>query len=149
MEISSLCRVRMHYTLSLDSGEILETTKTGEPLEFIYGANEIIPGLERELAGMKEGDEKHIVVNPEDAYGLRNPDAIIQIPLEEFPVKENLEPGMIFRLNREDGTVIYATVMEIAGNDIMLDLNHPLAGETLHFDVIIDKITALEDLDDI
>ncbi len=140
MGITQFSRVKMHYTLKLDNGEILETTENDEPLEFIYGVGEIIPGLERELEGMNPGEEKHIVVPPEEAYGPRNPNAVITVPREEFPVEGELEEGMIFRLRREDGMVMSVTIAGVSENDVTLDLNHPLAGKTLHFDVKIEEV---------
>jgi len=140
MGISQFSRVKMHYTLKLDDGEILETTENGEPLEFIFGIGEIIPGLERELEGMNPGDEKHIVVPPEEAYGPRNPNAVIAVPREEFPVEGELEEGMIFRLRREDGMIMSVTIAKVSEDEVVLDLNHPLAGKTLYFDVRIESV---------
>ncbi len=144
MGISQFSRVKMHYTLKLDDGEILETTENGEPLEFIFGIGEIIPGLERELEGMNPGDEKHIVVPPEEAYGPRNPNAVITVPREEFPVEGELEEGMIFRLRREDGMIMSVTIAKVSEDEVVLDLNHPLAGKTLYFDVKIESVEEAE-----
>jgi len=144
MGISQFSRVKMHYTLKLDDGEILETTENGEPLEFIFGIGEIIPGLERELEGMNPGDEKHIVVPPEEAYGPRNPNAVIAVPREEFPVEGELEEGMIFRLRREDGMIMSVTIAKVSEDEVVLDLNHPLAGKTLYFDVKIESVEEAE-----
>ena len=141
MEIGPLTQVKMHYTLTLANGEILESTAEGEPVEFIFGTGKIIPGLEKELEGMGIGEEKHIEVSPEEAYGERNPEAIVDIPKEEFPAQGPVEAGMMFKLQREDGMIMHVTVVESGEENLKLDLNHPLAGETLHFDVKIEGVS--------
>jgi len=138
MNIAQFCRVKMFYRLSLDNGEVIEDVMEGEPMEFVFGVGEILPGLERELLGMAENEEKHIDLKPEDAYGIWNPNAVIRIPRQEFPPgEEKIEEGTIFRIRREDGMMMYATVASANEQEITLDLNHPLAGEILHFDVRI------------
>lgn len=140
MVIAKASRVKMHYSLKLEDGEVLDSTADGQPFEFEFGAGQIIPGLENELEGMDEGEEKQIVVSPEDGYGERNPEAVICVSREEFPVEEPLEAGMMFTLKREDGTIMQVTVADLTEKDVTLDFNHPLAGETLYFDVKIEKI---------
>ncbi len=141
MVIGTACQVKMHYTLKLDNGEVLETTQDGEPVEFEFGAGSIIPGLEKELEGMAQGDEKHVVVEPDDGYGPRNPEALVKVSREEFPAEGPLEPGMMFQMNREDGVTMHVTVVGEEGGEVTLDLNHPLAGEKLHFDIKIAEIS--------
>ena len=140
MVISQLCRVKLHYTVSLGSGEVLESTNEAEPLEFVFGNGEIISGLERGLEGMAAGEEKHIVVPPEEAYGVHNPEAVVSVPREEFQTGGELEPGMLFRLRREDGMVMHVKVISANDDEVSLDLNHPLAGEELHFDVKVEDV---------
>ncbi|HUT52347.1 MAG TPA: peptidylprolyl isomerase [bacterium] len=145
MVIGGACSVKMHYTLKLDDGEVLESSFDGDPIEFEFGSGRIIPGLEKALEGMTDGEEKHVVVACEDAYGPRNPDAVGAVPRGEFPEGEPLEPGMIFSLQRHDGMTMEAMVVEINDDDVTLDLNHPLAGETLHFDVKVEKVSEPKD----
>jgi len=144
MIIKPGCRVKMHYALNLDSGEMLESTFDGEPLEFTFGVGEIIPGLERELEGMADKQKKHIEVNVKDAYGERDPDAMVRLPRKEFAQVEGLAPGLVFRLRREDGMMMFATVMELSEEEVVMDLNHPLAGKTLFFDVEILEVAVPE-----
>ncbi len=141
MKIGPDCKVEMHYSLSLDDGEELENTQEEGPIEFTCGEGKIIPGLEKELQGLAEGDEKLVVVPPEDAYGDYNPEALTTVPREEFPPEEKVEPGMTFVARREDGMIMHITVLEAGETEVKLDLNHPLAGKTLHFNVKILKIT--------
>jgi FKBP-type peptidyl-prolyl cis-trans isomerase 2 len=142
--ITQSCTVRMHYTLKLESGELIESSFEGEPIEFEFGSGNIIPGLEREIEGMDEGDEKHVVVEPEDAYGETDPAAVVSVPHERFPEDVKLEPGLMLQLQREDGVIMHARVVELTDAGVTLDLNHPLAGESLHFDIKIEKVTEPE-----
>jgi FKBP-type peptidyl-prolyl cis-trans isomerase 2 len=141
MIIGDPCTVKMHYTLKLDDGEVLESSFDGDPIEFQYGQGQVIPGLEQALKGMTDGQEKHVVVPCQDAYGPRNPDAVGAVPRVEFPEGEPIEPGMIFSLQRHDGMTMEALVVEVGDNEVTLDLNHPLAGETLHFDIKVEKVS--------
>lgn len=141
MIINPACRVTMHYTLKLDDGEVLESSLEGDPIEFDLGSGQLIPGLEAALVGMSEGEEKHVVVACQDAYGPRNPAMVGQIPRDQFPPGEAVEPGMVFSLSRQDGMTMEAMVVEVNDKDVTLDLNHPLAGETLHFDVKVEKVS--------
>ncbi len=137
MIIEENCRVMMHYTVSLPEGDVLESSEGEAPLEVVYGSGGIIPGLERELGGMAPGDEKQVVVEPGDAYGERNDEAVVTVPRDSFPQDQPLEPGMMFHMRRQDGTIQYATILEDLGEELKMDFNHPLAGKTLHFKVKI------------
>jgi len=140
MEITGMCRVTMHFDVSLTSGEVLQSTSDGPPLEFEYGQGQLLPGLEKRLEGMSDGDEKKIVVPPEDGYGMPNPEALVTVPRSEVPVEGPLEPGMIFQLQTPTGELMMASLVELTEDEVTLDMNHPLAGETLHFNVKIEKV---------
>jgi FKBP-type peptidyl-prolyl cis-trans isomerase SlyD len=115
-------------------------------LHFLQGHQNIIPGLERELAGMKIGDSKQVVVSPTEAYGEVDPDNIIDVPRNEFPEEIPLEPGTELEVKNSDGEVLSATINEINGDTVKLDFNHPLAGKQLTFDVtIVDLRQATEE----
>lgn len=130
--------ISLDYTLRLDDGEIVDSSSGREPLEFIQGQGQIIPGLEQELYGMEVGDEKAVTVTPEDGYGERQADRVQTIPRNAFPDDMELEQGMQVRLqDSNSGQVFEAFVEEIHPENVKLDFNHPLAGETLHFDVKI------------
>jgi FKBP-type peptidyl-prolyl cis-trans isomerase SlyD len=125
--------VSLDYTLRLDDGELVATSDGTGPLEFLQGRGQIVPGLERALHGMAVGDEKDVVVAPGDGYGVRDPDALQLVPHDAFPPDMTLEPGMGLRMRDGLGQVVVAHVTEVRPDGVMLDLNHPLAGETLHF----------------
>lgn len=125
------------YTLRLNSGEIVDSSEEGDPMVFQYGRGQVIPGLERELAGLQQGDQKEIRVAPEDAYGPRQAEAVHQIPLDRFP--EDLRPavGMRLTVRGPQGEEVPFTIVAVGDNSATLDFNHPLAGETLIFSVTV------------
>jgi len=131
--------VSMEYTLTVN-GEVLDSSEETDPLEFLQGHQNIVPGLERELYGMKIGDSKKVTVSPEDAYGTIDKDAFLEISRDEFPEDIPLEVGVELDLRDDEDEVMSATISEVEGDMVQLDLNHPLAGETLQFDI---KITGL------
>lgn len=126
--------VAMNYTLTDGAGKVLDASE-GEPLEYLQGYQNIIPGLEKELEGLKPGDKKQVVVQPTEGYGERNPDLQFALPLGQFGGQQP-EAGMMVQLQSEEG-VMMATVLKTEGEQVVMDANHPLAGQTLHFDVEI------------
>ena len=138
--------VSLDYTLRLEDGEVVDSSSGRDPLEFIQGQGQIIPGLEKELYGMEVGEEKAVTVNPEEGYGERLADRVQTVPRNAFPDDMDLEEGMQVRLqDSNSGQVFEAFVVEIQPENVVLDFNHPLAGETLHFDV---KITDVREATD-
>ncbi|MBN1137461.1 MAG: peptidylprolyl isomerase [Anaerolineae bacterium] len=128
--------VRLDYTLRLEGDpEVFDTSAGQEPLEFIQGRGHIIPGLERALYGMAVGQKKEVVIQPEDGYGELDPDAFERIPRDAFPSTMDLEVGLGLELQDDDGEILEAYVSELHPDSVMLDFNHPLAGETLYFEV--------------
>ncbi|MFP6775854.1 MAG: peptidylprolyl isomerase [PS1 clade bacterium] len=132
--------VEMHYTLKSDSGEVIDTSKGNDPMPFIQGHGNIIPGLERALEGMNVGESCDVSVNPEDAYGAHHPEAIQDIPMEAMKSIENLELGMELQSKDDQGNVFIVRVKEIKEDLVTVDANHPLAGQTLHFNVSIENV---------
>lgn len=132
--------ISLEYTLKDTEGKVLETNKGKEPLKYVHGQKMMIPGLERELTGMKVGGEKHVTVKPEDAYGKVNPNAVQEIPKEQIP-PNGLKVGAVLAARSPDGAVLPITVREIKEKTVVVDMNHPMAGRTLVFDV---KIVAIE-----
>jgi FKBP-type peptidyl-prolyl cis-trans isomerase SlyD len=126
--------VSIEYTLKDEGGQVLDTNKGKNPLKFTQGQQQIIPGLERELVGMHTGDEKKVVVKPEDAYGPIVPNAQTEVPKDSVP-KEGLKVGTPLMARSGSGETRPVVVKEIKENTVVLDLNHPLAGKTLFFDV--------------
>jgi len=129
--------VSMHYTLHLDD-QIIDSSDGQEPLEFLQGHGQIISGLEQALYSLTVGDEKKVVVAPADGYGDVDPDAFQRVPRDIFPANMELALGMGLRMrDAETDDVVAAHVAELTDDDVLLDLNHPLAGKTLHFQVKI------------
>lgn len=139
MEIQHNSVVGMHYTLKNDAGEVIDSSEGDAPLTFLQGHGNIIHGLERALAGLKVGDTKDVVVEPEDGYGEYDEELVQEVPISAFEGIEDLEVGMQFHADT-DGGLIPVTVVEIADDLITVDGNHELAGERLHFAVRIDSI---------
>lgn len=126
--------VTLDYTVKTPDGKLLETSKGSQPLKYIHGKKMMIPGLERELTGMKIGAEKHITIKPEDGYGKLNPNAVQEVPKEKVPPNA-LKVGAVLVGTNKDGSPIPMTVREIKEKTVVMDLNHPLAGKMLVFDV--------------
>ena len=128
--------VSLAYSLRLDDGEEIDTAAGDDPLVYLHGAQNIIPGLERALAGLKIGDARSVTVSPDDAYGEMDPDAFELVPYDAFPGDLELEEGMGLRMVESGtGRQMEAYISELRDDGALLDMNHPLAGETLHFDV--------------
>jgi len=137
--------VTMNYTLKNDGGEIIDTSEGREPLVYLHGVGALIPGLEKELEGKVAEDKVAIVITPENAYGTRRDDLVRAVSKDGFQGEEELTEGMRVQLDTEQGPAI-AVVLKISEEEVTLDLNHPLADMTLHFDVeITDVRTATAD----
>jgi len=128
--------VSMEYTLRVD-GEVLDTSEGGQPIEFLQGHGNIIPGLESQLYDMAVDESKDVVVSPQDGYGEIDPSAVVDVPREEFPPSISLEPGVTLQVQDNEGNVMLAQIKEVGETSVKLDFNHPLAGKELHFSVKI------------
>ena len=135
--------VSMEYTLTDDAGAVIDSNVGKEPLTFIEGAGQIVKGLERELNGLKVGDQKKIQVKPEDGYGVPDKNAFHEIPRDKIP-PEGQKPGAMLMTKAPDGRTIPMRVHEVKDKTVVVDLNHPLAGKTLNFDVKIKDIRAAQ-----
>jgi FKBP-type peptidyl-prolyl cis-trans isomerase SlyD len=133
--------VSMEYTLIVD-GEVLDTSDGVGPLQFLAGHDNIVPGLERAMIGMKIGESKDVVVSPEDGYGEFDEEAFMEVPRSEFPTDMEIEEGVELSVTDEDGKNQYARVESLTDETVSLDFNHPLAGAELHFSV---KVIELRD----
>ena len=132
--------VEMHYTLKNDSGSVIDSSEGKDPMPFIQGHGNIIPGLESALEGMKIGESCDISVKPEDAYGVHHSEAIQEIPMGALKGIDNLEVGMELQSQDEKGNPFIVHIKEINKDTVTVDGNHPLAGETLHFSVSIENV---------
>ena len=139
MKIEDRAYVAIEYTLSLDSAEVIDSSQPGEPFGFVFGAGQVIPGLEKGLQGMAQGESAQITVEAEDGYGEPSPDLFRDIPREHFPAEMDVEPGMVFEASGPQGPVRFR-VQSVSDDVVVADLNHPLAGERLHFDVKVAEV---------
>ncbi len=128
--------IRMEYTLKVN-GEVLDTSAANGPIEFIQGAGNIIPGLERELYGMSVGQSKDVVVPAQDAYGDVDTEAYTDVPKDQFPENIPLQVGTELELHDQQGNPLHARIDEVGEETVRLDFNHPLAGKELFFNVKI------------
>jgi FKBP-type peptidyl-prolyl cis-trans isomerase SlyD len=137
--------VTLEYQLFNEKGELLEETSVDEPLLFVFGSGMIIPGLEKGLEGMEPGESKEIIVAPEDGYGLHQEELVHRISREHFPEHFEPEAGMFYRAVTDAGNMIQFKVVSIDDTNVEIDLNHPLAGETLHFKVTVTDVKDQEE----
>jgi len=136
MKITREKVVTMHYTLKNNEGELLDSSEGRDPLIYLHGFGALIPGLEAEIEDKEKGDKLSAVIDPKNAYGEKRDDLLRQVSKDGFQGDETLQVGMQVQLETDRGPAI-AVVSEIEGEIVTLDLNHPLAGMTLHFDVEI------------
>ena len=134
MNIAADSVVQIHYTLKNDAGDVLDSSAGREPLAYLHGAGNIVAGLENALEGKASGDKLNVRVAPEEGYGPRH-DALVQdVPRDAFQGVDDIQPGMQFHAQGPSGPMV-VTVVKTGDDSVTVDGNHPLAGETLHFDV--------------
>lgn len=129
--------VSINYKLTDDDGNVLDSSEGSEPLVYLHGADNIIPGLEKALVGKVEGDSLHVRVEPAEGYGEFIPDLIQTVERSVFQGVEAVEEGMMFEAEAPDGSLQPIVVKKVDGDEVTIDVNHPLAGVVLHFDVEI------------
>lgn len=125
--------VRIHYTGTLTNGETFDSSAGRDPLEFVVGSGQIIPGLDAAIPGMAEGDKKTVEVACADAYGATNPEARQSVPRADIPDDIPVETGVQLQMQTPQGQVVPVTVAEVTETEVVLDANHPLAGKDLNF----------------
>lgn len=140
MPISHHSVAFFHYVLTDEAGKVLDQSSEGQPLAYLQGANNIIPGLEKELLGKEVGDKLKVEVAPEEAYGEYHDEAVQVVPLSVFPEDATVEPGVQFQAQGPEGDAMMITVTAVEDGMATIDGNHPLAGKTLFFDVEIIKV---------
>lgn len=139
MQVQNDHVVSIDYTLKNDAGEVMDTSEQNGPLAYLHGHQNIIPGLEKALDEKSVGDSFTVSIEPADAYGERDERMIQTVPRSMFQGVDEIEPGMRFQAQTEGGVTV-VTIKEVNGDEITLDGNHELAGETLHFDVEIKDV---------
>ena len=149
MKIATERVVSIHYTLTDEEGQQIDSSAGGEPLSYLHGANGLIPGLERELEGREAGDQFEATIAPKDAYGEVNPALVQEVPLDMLAGIENLRVGMQLQSQSPDGRVQQLTVDSIGESSATLNANHMLAGKVLHFEVEVTDVrpATAEELD--
>ena len=131
--------VQMHYELKNDQGEVLDSSKGKDPMAYIHGKGNIIPGLEKELLNKTKGDKINAVVGPAQAYGIKDDQKIFKVGKDQFQGDGDLQVGMQIQAESQ-GRMEVGTVENIEDKEVTLNFNHPLAGETLHFDVEVVEV---------
>ena len=140
MTISQNQVVSIHYTLTDDDGETHDTSSGKAPLQYLHGAQNIIPGLESALEGKAVGDQLEVTLQPAEAYGEFDDDLVQRVPLDAFEGVEQIEPGMQFEARSPEGATQVVMVQEVNDDGVVVNGNHPLAGQTLHFDVTVEEV---------
>jgi len=133
-------KVKLDYEGKLESGKIFDSSKHGDhshPLEFEVGTGQVIQGFEKAVMGMKKGAKKEFTINPEEAYGKSNPEMIKEIPKNALPPGQEPKVGMVLILNSPDGKQFPVKIAKVGKDTISIDLNHPLAGKKLIFNIEI------------
>ncbi len=133
-------KVKIHYTGTFDDGEVFDSSREVDPLEFEVGAGQVIPGFDDAVIGMKVGETKNVRLLEDEAYGPYNPEMVFDADPSQFEEGMALEIGQQFQTQMEDGTPLLLTVKSIEGEKITLDANHPMAGKVLNFDLEVVEI---------
>jgi len=145
MKITKDTVATLEYRLHLPDGELVDEGSAEDPLVYLHGHEEIVPGLEKALEGKAKGESLKVVVPPEEAYGPYDPEGVEEVPRSSLPKDLELEPGGILTATDDDGDEVEFLVKEIKGDVVVVDANHPMAGKTLHFDVTVRDVRAATD----
>ncbi len=137
MKVENDAVVEIEYTVTLDSGEVVEGKDQPARYSFIFGRGQIFPALEEQLRGLDVGDTTEVTLSPEEGFGQPRPELMREVPLSEFPPDLEIEVGHMYRTMDDKGNPMYFSIKEKKEDTAVLDFNHPLAGENLHFKVRI------------
>ena len=141
MKVEEHAVVLIHYVLTNNDKEVLDSSEGQDPLAYLHGTGHLIPGLEAQLLGKVAGDKLNVIVQPGDGYGEFNKELVQTVPSDVFEGVESIEPGMQFQTSNEDGSGGETiNVVSVENDEVTIDGNHPLAGETLHFAVDIIEV---------
>lgn len=144
MNIADQCVASIHYTLTDSEGKVLDSSQGQDPLTYLHGAQNIVPGLEKELAGKTVGEKLKVTVSPKEGYGEKDPQLVQELPRSMFNGVDTIEVGMEFHAQTEHGLQVIE-VVGIDGDNVTVDGNHPFAGVELHFEV---EVTDVRDATD-
>jgi FKBP-type peptidyl-prolyl cis-trans isomerase 2 len=140
MEAKEGSKVKIEYTGTFDDGTVFDTSEGKKPLEFTVGAKQVIRGFDDAVKGMKQGEEKEITIPPAEGYGPVREQLVQKVPRQAFGDKE-IKTGMVVGLQSKEGHKLAAVIKEIGDEQVTLDLNHPLAGKTLHFKIKLVEVS--------
>jgi FKBP-type peptidyl-prolyl cis-trans isomerase SlyD len=129
--------VTLAYTLYDEDGDVLDSSDEDSPLSYLHGYGQIVPGLERAIEGMVRGNERSVIVPPEEGYGEYDPEMVVEIERADFPVPGEVAVGDQFLAESDDGETVPMTVLEVKPDACVVDTNHPLAGETLRYQITV------------
>ncbi|MEO6925468.1 MAG: peptidylprolyl isomerase [Rhodanobacter sp.] len=141
MQIAHNAVAAFHYTLTDDQNEVIDSSAGRDPLTYLHGSSQIVPGLEKQMEGRSVGDKFSVEVAPEDGYGVHHPELMQEVPREAFQGVEDIQPGMQFQGRGPQGE-INVTVSKVEDDKVFIDGNHPLAGKTLHFAIEVTDVRA-------
>ncbi|MBI1969956.1 peptidylprolyl isomerase [Candidatus Woesearchaeota archaeon] len=133
-------KVKVTYKGTFDDGTVFDSSEDKQPLQFTTGEGKVIPGFENNIVGMKQGEKKKFEVTPGEGYGEKNEALVQEIPRKIFPEKMELKKGMVLVMKSPDNRQLMATIKDTTTETVTLDLNHPLAGKKLHFEVEVVEI---------
>jgi len=142
MKIANDTVASLDYRLHLGDGKVVDESEPGDPLVYLHGHDEIVPGLERALEGKAAGDTLQVVVKPEDGYGDYDPDSVEEVPRTDLPADLELVAGETITGTDPDGDEMDFLIKEVKQDTVVLDFNDPMAGKTLHFDVTVREVRA-------
>lgn len=128
-------RVKVHFTGKMENGEVFATSHEHEPLEFQVGDGSVLPGVDRAVQGMNQGEYKTVTIPPAEGFGEQTESLIMIVDRSKFPKEFEPREGMELNIPQPDGSVVFLRILQIMENQIKLDANHPLAGKTLTFEL--------------
>jgi len=137
--------VSLSYVLFDEGGEVVDRASASEPLTYVHGYAQIVPGLEKQLEGLRVGDRSSFTIEPEDAFGEHDEDAVFKVDKEDFPDVKDVAAGDSFEGEGPDGEPVVVRVLEVLEDGVMVDLNHPLAGQRVRFEVEVTSVRAASD----
>jgi FKBP-type peptidyl-prolyl cis-trans isomerase SlyD len=145
MKIANGTVVGIDYSLHLGDGQVVDASAPGDPLTYLHGEGQIVPGLESALEGLDVGESRKVVVAPAEGYGEHDPRGVQEVPRSAFPAGFDPKVGMELTAEGQDGQPVPFSIREVRPDNVVIDLNHPLAGKTLHFDVTVREVREATD----
>ncbi|HEX9778300.1 MAG TPA: peptidylprolyl isomerase [Geopsychrobacteraceae bacterium] len=140
MSAAAGSKVKVHYTGTFDDGEVFDSSREREPMEFEVGAQQVIPGFDQALVGMKTGESKSVRIPEEEAYGPYNPEMVMEVAPDQFEAGMKVEIGQQFQVEMGEGNPVVLMVKDVRDDKVVLDANHPMAGKTLNFEIELVEI---------